>query len=473
MQGYFESKEFKQLLQSYEEAEQRGEHIFLDSEQLTDIAEYYHWMGDSDKAVEVADYALSIYEGAAGPLVLKARIALLKDNSPEEARQLAEQIDDKLDLDYFYINAEILIAVNRPEEADDYLEECEEQVSDADYPDYLLDVATLFVDYELPALARKWLEKSEEETFADYRETLGRICYFEKDYTQCEQIFERLIDDSPYNAYYWEMLACCQLAMWHLDDAITSSEYATAINPYSESALLYKGQALMRLKSYEPALECFEQYSKIRPCNVDGYLNAGLCFLAQERSAEGLAQLRKAEVKALRHCKERLWEIYQEEAFAYSQVADVDRALRYLNQMDHLSDNDANETMVVRGHVYLENGAQAKAHECFRAAIENSGFSPSIMMRVAVSLYDNDHIQAAYNLLSALRPEDFETMPQTHAYLAICAHDLDKPDEYLCHLKAATEQVPSVARMVLGPLLPEGMEPSEFYDYALKNQEQP
>ena len=175
MQGYFDNKEFKQLLASYEKAQQRGESIFLDSEQLTDIAEYYHWMGRSDDAVAVADQALSMYEGATAPLVLKARIALLTNNDPKGALALAEQIEDKFDLDYYYIKAEIFIVINKAEEADLYLEYCLEQVDDNDYEDFLLDVATLFVDYEQTALARKWLERSEERELNDYQEILGRI----------------------------------------------------------------------------------------------------------------------------------------------------------------------------------------------------------------------------------------------------------------------------------------------------------
>ena len=49
-----------------------------------------------------------------------------------------------------------------------------------------------------------------------------------------------------------------------------------------------------------------------------------------------------------------------------------------------------NETMVLRGHIYLENFDLTSAHDCFRQAIEGSGYAPQIMMRVAVSLYDNN-----------------------------------------------------------------------------------
>ena len=109
MQGYFDNKEFKQLLASYEEAQQRGESIFLDSEQLTDIAEYYHWMGRTDEALAVADDALSMFHGATGPLVLKAHIALLNDNNAKK-ELLVNMFNTILD---YYKNLDNLIKIEK------------------------------------------------------------------------------------------------------------------------------------------------------------------------------------------------------------------------------------------------------------------------------------------------------------------------------------------------------------------------
>lgn len=472
MQGYFESKEFEQLLASYEEARQRGEHIFLDSEQLTDIAEYYHWMGRTGDALAVADEALTMYEGATAPLVLKARIALLTDNDPKRALDLAEQIEDKYDLDYYYIKAEIFIAIDKAGEADLYLEYCLDQVGDNDYGDFLLDVATLFVDYEQTALARKWLERSEERELNDYQEILGRILYFEKDFEGSIKIFEHLVDSSPYTTYYWDMLACNQLALGQPNEAIDSSEFAIAINPNEESALLYKGQALMRLTNYEEAIPFFERYSSLRPSNVDGLLNKGMCLTYLNRHDEGLSCMEAAATAARRYCPERLWEIYQEMVFTYSQRHDVAKALACIDRMGKLKDGDASETMVLRGHVHLENFDLSAAHDCFRQAIEGSGYSPLIMMRVAVSLYDNNYVQTAYNILSGFQPKDFEELPQTYAYLAICAHDLGKEEEYLDSLRKAVQQSPDSARAVLSPLFPADLEPDDYLDYAQKHHHQ-
>lgn len=472
MQAFFESKEFEQMLASFEEAQEHGESIFLDSEQLTDIAEYYHWMGRTDDAAAVADYALSMYEGATAPLVLKARIALLTHNDPKGALALAEQIEDKYDLDYYYIKAEIFIAINKPDEADLYLETCLDQVGDMEYDDFLLDVATLFIDYEQTALARKWLNRSEETDLNDYQEILGRILYYEGNYEESIQVFDRLIDNSPYTTYYWDMLACNQLALGLLDETITSCEFAIAITPNDESALLYKGQALMKLRNYEEAIGFFEQYGAIRPSNIDGPLNKGLCLIEQEKYAEGIVSLEKA-AKAARHfCPERLWEVEQELVFSYSQAHELNKALECITMMERLKDADFDETLVLRGHVYLENFEQAMARRCFSKAIEESGYSPHIMMRVAVSLYDNNYIQTAYNILLGFRPEDFNTLPQSYAYLAICAHDLGKDKEYLTYLRQATQLSPASAKAVLSPLFPDGLQPADYFEYAQKHHHQ-
>ena len=47
---YTNSSEFKSLLQQYENAQKAGEMMFFDSDDIVDIAEYYHIIGDLDSA---------------------------------------------------------------------------------------------------------------------------------------------------------------------------------------------------------------------------------------------------------------------------------------------------------------------------------------------------------------------------------------------------------------------------------------
>ena len=49
--------------------------------------------------------------------------------------------------------------------------------------------------------------------------------------------------------------------------------------------------------------------------------------------------------------------------------------------------------------------------------------------------------------------------------MALCCHDLGKNDEFLDYLRKSVELNPHEARLVLGFLFPESMEPSEYVSY--------
>ena len=52
-----------------------------------------------------------------------------------------------------------------------------------------------------------------------------------------------------------------------------------------------------------------------------------------------------------------------------------------------------------------------------------------------------------------------------HAYMALCCYDLGKSDEFMEYLQKSVEINPREAKIVLGFLFPQGMEPSEYVKY--------
>lgn len=72
---YFDSPEFGRLLQRYERSLQMGKDEYFESDELSDIAEYYYDKKDKPRAEYVLDYAMRLHPGAVLPLVFKARIA--------------------------------------------------------------------------------------------------------------------------------------------------------------------------------------------------------------------------------------------------------------------------------------------------------------------------------------------------------------------------------------------------------------
>ena len=109
MDIYYHSDNFRQLLRRYEELQEGNISEFLDPEELTDVAQYYHSIGEDSKAIETAEYAIRMYPTATTPLAFKSRMALLLENNSQVADDIADTIVDKTDLDYLYLKAEIEI----------------------------------------------------------------------------------------------------------------------------------------------------------------------------------------------------------------------------------------------------------------------------------------------------------------------------------------------------------------------------
>ena len=162
---YFDSPEFGRLLQRYERSLQMGKDEYFESDELSDIAEYYYDKKDKPRAEYVLDYAMRLHPGAVLPLVFKARIALIDEKDIEKARYYASLISDAYDIDCLYLKAEILIAEDKPEEANSFLRNAMDNIDEDDVPDFVLDVATIFIDYGLPDISAEWLLRGEGEMY--------------------------------------------------------------------------------------------------------------------------------------------------------------------------------------------------------------------------------------------------------------------------------------------------------------------
>ena len=262
---YFDSEDFQELLSSYEAAVAEGNYPFLDADDLVDIADFYNMSGNHDKAVAAATYALDLYPNATLPNVFMAREAMAK-NDLKGARQCAEAIEDKEDPDYYYLQAELLIAEGKADEADHYLQEYAKTVPDEEYEDFLNDCVDLYMYYGM--------------------------------YQEVQRLYNELLDRNPYSSEYWNALASAQFLNEQYSDAVTSSEYALAINPKDTEALAIKGSAMIQLDNVEEAVKYLRRYAEIVPddypfmaacCYELGYPEEFLFFLkiACENDPEG------------------------------------------------------------------------------------------------------------------------------------------------------------------------------------------
>ena len=467
--SYYDTPDFRRMLKEYEEARTKGEHIFMDSDDLTRICEYYQANGEGSKALEGARYALELFPGAIEPLAFLSRYFLLVEKNPVKARKYAAQIQDKTDIDYFYLIAEIMIVEQQTDEADHYLHEQipivenEEEEEEMSVQDYYFDVANLFADYKLYDQARKWLARNNETDTTDYQELDARIATGSSNYKKAIKIYQQLLEEDPYSEELWNKLASTQLSEGDIRKSIQSSEFAIAINIKDDEAILNKANGLYSLGNYAEAEKYFKKYLLLVPDSGIVELSLGITLFRLHKPQAAFPHIKRAELLA-GDDETELKEIYEQLAFAESKLGHVDEAIHYIDKAMTLPNSDPDELKILKGHIYLENKRYKEGQKYYEEAIDHTN-SPQVFFRSAVSFYENGLFLTAYEMFQTILLAPQEKWNKGFSYLAACARELHKDDEYRKYLKIAVKKNPQEAKRVLGKYFPEGMEPSQYETY--------
>lgn len=478
---YYESEEFRTILQRYEEAVAQGRSPYLEPDELADIAEYYEMLGNAVAAADVLDYGLSIFPGSAVLLALRARLALVRDGDVDKARRYVSLIEDTTTLDYYYIRAEIMLTEGNADEADSYLSEILDTLYDDEREDFIIDITGIFADYQQWEKAAKWLQLSSDVNAADYKELCGRIAMNRGNYEESERIFNELIDSDPYSTPYWNHLASAQYMHHNIRDSIQSSEFSIAINPDDTEAILNKANGLFCLGNFEEAGSFYQRYADLCPDDEAGELFHGICCLNLEQTDEGIEHLRRAEAIALSHrsvtseqrsAPSNLQDIWQELAFALSQKGMTDEALSYIDKMKTEPGVDPYELLVMRGHLLMEGGRLEEGQACYMKAISQSSGAPQVFLRIAISIYDLGYYQQSYQMFQILHDCTDDTRTDGYAYEALCCYALGRYDEFKENVRLACEKNPTEAQMALAEFFPPELAPQDYYKW-LEEQKAP
>ena len=459
---YFDSKEFQELLATYENAVSSGQPVFMDAEELAEIADYYQLTGNLGNAEKAIQLAINLSPGAIAPLTYRIHESLFNGDIAA-AENYFNQIIETDAPDYTYDYAEILLAKGLPDEANQYLKEQFKTIPPEEYQDYLMDVAAIFQDYGFNELSAQWIRKAKHEDSQEYKELMARVLYGMGKYKDSEKLFSELVDSYPFSKKYWNALASTQFMNEDYSHAIESSEYAIAIDPNDPDGILAKANGLYWMNNFEEAEKYYRRYLNIEEKDVYAMLHLGTCLVNNDKSQEAIGIFLKA-IECAAPDSPYICDIYQELAFAYCEENNLDNALEWLDKTETL-DCDHIHIKVIKGHVLLYNGRVEEAEAVFKDALQSSSQPLTTLLRIIISLYDNRYIRAAYTLLKKY----FQIVPEDnkdgYAYMALCCWDLKQKEEFLKYLKIACERNPHECKVALSGIIPEEVEPQDYYNF--------
>ena len=458
---YFDSDEFREMVAEYEEAVSTGQPVFMDAEELTEIADYYHCTGRQERADDAIQLAISLSPDAIAPLDYLFHEALYADDT-KQAAEMLDRMLDKSEPEYIYDRAELMLHNGDVREADKYLREELQHVDDDERQDFIVDIASLLSDYDQHELAMEWLNQGKAEDTLDYKELRANLLGGVGKYNDSKKIFNELIDHNPFQTRYWNELTSVHMLEEDYAKAVESSEYALAIDPTDTKALFDKANGLYNLNNFDEAIEYYDRYIEQVPDDTFALLCKGMCLLNLNRTDDAIKVLEQAEELD----DERYYaDIAQELAFAYNDNGETERALELLDSIDSDDPDQRSDLMIMKGHLLLSTNRANEAERTFYEAINMSSDPMSASVRVITIIIENHDYNSAYRLFKILFGVAPDSFNEGYAYMALCCYEMKRHDEFLKYLKEACQRNPQECRNALGHLFPTDVKPQDYYNY--------
>ncbi len=466
--SYFEEPDFKRALKKYEEAMANNSSVYLDADELTDIAEYYMTKGQENQANDAIQLALSLHPQSVDPQIFLSRQEMFNGNM-ERAHEICDSILDQNDREVHFLKAELMIRDQKENDASLYLKGVFEKI-DEDKALFLYDATGIFMDYDLWKIAEAWCNKLNHD-FPHYKSGLRlypEILVGLGNYDKAISMLNEFLDENPFDINLWNLLAEANASLENYREAIDNCEYVLAINESNQRALILKANCLFHLNQYEDAHTLYQKYIENNPEDPTiHYLNS-VCLSNMERYEEAASELRVANEVGEEMAPEQI-HIYLEQAYVEGKLHHLELALEALDKAkDMMTDEVSFEYDLILGKLYLENGKHEEAVERFKAAVDYSTHKASTLLAIAIAYCSSQMYEDALDILFGMKKLFGEhEYPQIYPYLALCFYKMRDMTNYLKYLKESVRLNPELSEYLFAKDYP-GVTPDEYYMYAFR-----
>lgn len=432
---YFNDPEFLENLQRYEQAHENGEPIYMDAEDLTDIAEFYMTQNREEEANEAISLALSLHPDSIDPLIFLARQQMFHDNL-DEAIKIAESIPDQNDRETIFLWSELLIRSDKPKEALQFIVSKQEEL-DEDEESFLYDAACIFTDYEY--------------------------------YDEAIKLLQGILNAHPYNASAWRTMAEAHVGKGDFLEALDDIEYCLAINPTYTQALMLKAHCLFHLNHLDQAHQIYKELQHTDPENGRLYYMDAITLANMEKFEKAKDCITTALKYTPEYDEDRI-QVLLHKAYIESKCHNINEALGALEEAMALSkDEEEIEYHLLMGEILLENNKEQEAAEEFEIAYNESKNKQQTLLTMGIAYAETMHYNTALSLLQSFSQE-YKGKEGVIAipYLAYCYKRIHDQENYLKYLRKAVSADREITEFLFAKDYP-SIQPEEYYLYAFKN----
>ncbi|MFR2071354.1 MAG: tetratricopeptide repeat protein, partial [Bacteroides nordii] len=360
-------QELNELIASYETAKAENRQLYLDGDQLADIADKYATDRRFDEAQEVISYGLELHPGHTDLLVEQAYL-YLDTMQLQKAIAVVDSIAEDYDPEVKLLKAEILLNEGKLDEAETLLNSIEEEKS----LETIIDVAYLYMDMGYPEKALPWLTLGLEE-YKENEEFLAAIadCYRSGEHnTKAISFYNKLIDKNPYNPSYWTGLAKCHFSQQEFDKAVEACDFALAADDNFGEAHIIRAHSLFHLENETEAIQEYQLALQNKSLPPDfAHMFIGLAYANQEKWELAYRSYEQAMEIIGDDNSPILSDIYSNEIFCLSKLGRYEEAHQLCEKAKKQLPESV-EIYLQEGRLYLEEDKFEEAKQCWAVALQ-------------------------------------------------------------------------------------------------------
>lgn len=257
--------EIQSLIQRFENSISQGIVQYYDTDELETIIDCYLALSQYDQARIAIDYAYRLHPNSEKIKCIEAKLYLLEEKYVE-ATKILETIPNP-EPDYVAVLAECYIHISKFNESKELFNHYLTICNTKELPAIFTDIASLYNTYKQCSMALDFIDNG-LALFPEHESLLieKAIAYEElMEFEKAEDALVKMININPYQHEIWGLLGSIQFRQNKLNDALSSYEYALAINPNDEQAKLQRAHCLFNLGKFSEAVEPYKEYIEKNP----------------------------------------------------------------------------------------------------------------------------------------------------------------------------------------------------------------
>ena len=339
--SYFQDEGFRTSLAAYERMLTTGESAELDSETLTDIAEYYAMNQRMDDADRCIQYALSFYPDSVDPQIFLSRQQMFYGNKAE-AWRICRAIGDQKDREVIFLQSELYFYFNESPKAFELLMHNFQELDEEEAPEFLYDSIALCKDYGFGDKALEWVLLLRHE-YPDYVEAIAleaEIYNFRQEYPKAIALLEANLPTVIYDTQAWQQLAEAHLWLEEYDDALEATDYMLAISKDNADGIMLRANILLDMGRYDESHNYYTRFLSYYPGDDRAnYLDAQ-CLIELGRYQEAIHRLERL---AATPGYAMQGYVLSYLAYCHAQLGHAEQSLHYRQQAERQQFNNLDE----------------------------------------------------------------------------------------------------------------------------------